>query len=67
MESTGRSCKDGISQLLLMFFSNLPCWGKETDSFIVYSNLGKIELSEQNFRQALDIETIDASAILNLL
>ena len=67
MESTGRSCKDGISQLLLMFFSNLPCWGKETDSFIVYSNLGKIELAEQNFRKALYIEASDVSGILKLL
>jgi hypothetical protein len=45
----------------------MPYWVKETDSSIVYSNLGKIALTEQNFRHALDIETIDASAILNML
>ena len=32
-----------------------------------YFNLGEIELAEQAFRQALDIEPTDANAIINLL
>ena len=47
--------------------STIRFWEKELNGSVVYSNLGKIELAEQKFRQALDIETSDASAILNLL